>query len=67
MLPTFLRFKDLEERQIVTNWPQVKQLIIKQGFPAGSYLSPKTRVWRQDEVAEWLATRGVFKPAEGSK
>ena len=52
-----LRFADLKEAQVVTNWPQVGRLIEKQGFPSGFLLSPGCRVWDASEVEALLRGR----------
>jgi hypothetical protein len=62
MLPKFLRFKDLKERGIVANWPQLNILVERDGFPAGRLLSPNIRAWTEDEVLAWLETRPVGQP-----
>jgi predicted DNA-binding transcriptional regulator AlpA len=52
-----LRFKHLKQRRIVENWPQLKRLVERHGFPPGIYLSPNTRAWPEDEVDRWLESR----------
>lgn len=52
-----LRFADLKEAQVVTNWPQLGRLIDKQGFPPGYLLSPGCRVWDAPEIEAWLQKR----------
>ena len=52
-----LRFKDLKERGIVTNWPTVKRWIDALGFPPGKHLGPQTRVWTEAEIEAWIASR----------
>lgn len=59
MLPTFIRFRDLKVRGVVNSWPQLKNLIDRYGFPSGRLTSPQIRVWTEDEVAEWLASRPI--------
>jgi hypothetical protein len=63
MLPHFVRFRDLKERNIVQSWPALNDLIENEGFPRGRKLSPQIRVWTVDEVNAWLETR-PFEPAE---
>jgi predicted DNA-binding transcriptional regulator AlpA len=58
----FLRFKDLKERGIIQNWPTLLRWIKDEGFPAGRYLAPNTRVWSEAEVEAWLAARPTVKP-----
>jgi predicted DNA-binding transcriptional regulator AlpA len=61
-LTKLLRFADLRERGILRNWPAYKRLQ-KLGFPAGRMLSANTRVWTENEIDEWLASRPVEGPA----
>ena len=51
-----LRFADLKDANIVTNWPQLGRLIEQHGFPAGYHLSPGCRVFDADKV-EGLARK----------
>ena len=62
MLPTSVRFADLKARKIVDSWQQLGYLINTQGFPLGRYIGLRTRVWTEDEVAEWLANRPAGRP-----
>lgn len=52
-----LRFADLKEMNVVTNWPQLGRLIENQGFPPGYLLSPGCRVWDAPEIEAWLQKR----------
>jgi predicted DNA-binding transcriptional regulator AlpA len=52
-----IRFRDLQERGIVENWPQLKRLVDNQNFPSGLYLGPNSRAWFEDEVDAWLDAR----------
>jgi predicted DNA-binding transcriptional regulator AlpA len=54
-----LRFRDLQKIGIVTNWPQLKQLVQKQGFPPGRLLGVNSRAWPQEEVEAWWCSRPV--------
>ena len=54
-----LRFRDLRARGIVKNWPQLKHLKKKHNFPPGQLLTPYCRIWDEDEIEAWLATRPV--------
>jgi hypothetical protein len=61
-LPTFIRMKELKERGIVRNWPQLKDLQERAGFPLGRLLGDSnshSRVWTEDEIADWLESRPV--------
>ena len=55
--PRLLRFADLREAGIVTNWPQLKRLVDNGGFPPGFMLSPAIRVFPAGEVEAWLQGR----------
>ncbi len=52
-----LRFRDLIEMGVVKNRMTLARYIAKQHFPRGIYLTPQTRVWREDEVLAWLDSR----------
>ncbi len=52
-----LRFTDLQERKIVNNHVTLKRWIEREGFPPGFMLGPNTRVWRESEIEDWLASR----------
>lgn len=52
-----LRFHDLKERKIVTNWPQLRRMVRDYGFPPGMLLGPNTRAWSEDEIEQWVASR----------
>ena len=52
-----IRFRDLQERGIVQNWPQLKRLVTAHNFPAGLYLSANSRAWFEDEIDAWLDAR----------
>lgn len=60
-MTVLLRFPDLQERGIARSWAQLKNLQ-KLGFPLGRMLSPNARVWTEDEVDAWLASRPVEGP-----
>jgi hypothetical protein len=57
-----LRFRDLKDRKIVTNHVTLKRWIESEGFPPGRMLGPNTRVWREDEIEAWLASRPTENP-----
>ena len=61
VLPLLLRYSNLFDKGIVTSWMQLGRLIDQQGFPTGRLLSANTRVWTEDEVNEWLASRPTGK------
>jgi Prophage CP4-57 regulatory protein (AlpA) len=56
-LPQFVRFADLRSAGIVSNWPQLYNLIDVCGFPEGVMLSPNARAWRVEDIERWLASR----------
>jgi len=60
---SLLRFKQLQQRNIVKNRPQLKRLQEKHGFPKGKLVSPNIRAWTEDEVYEWYQSR----PAENAE
>lgn len=63
---TFLRFKDLKERGVVSTWPTLLSWIEKVDFPPGRYLGPNTRVWTEAEIEDWIASRPVASIKEAS-
>ena len=62
-LPKYLRFKDLQERNIISNWMTLKRRVENDGFPPGDYLGRNTRAWREDEVMAWCESRRTNKGA----
>ena len=56
-----LRFRDLQERGIIPNWPTLKARVRDHGFPPGRKLGPNTRAWTEQEVDDWLASRPSAK------
>jgi hypothetical protein len=59
----YLRFKDLQQRNIVRNWTTLARLVREQGFPAGTRLGAQTRAWDEAEVEAWLESRRITSPA----
>lgn len=55
----FLRFPDLKARQIVGNRVTLGNWIEKEGFPPGILLGPNTRVWPEEDVEAWVASRPI--------
>jgi ATP-dependent 26S proteasome regulatory subunit len=49
------RYRDLKQRGVVNNRPQLKKLIDEYGFPPGKLLSPNTRVWTDQEIFDYYA------------
>ena len=63
--PTLLRFADLKARGIINSWPSLRKYVDHYGFPPGRKISPQTRVWTDEEVAAWLASRPLATRKEG--
>jgi predicted DNA-binding transcriptional regulator AlpA len=57
-----LRFPDLKEAGIVDSWSQLKRLQEHEGFPIGCMLGPRTRVWQEQEIEDWFASRPTAGP-----
>jgi predicted DNA-binding transcriptional regulator AlpA len=57
MQDILLRFRDLQARKIVCNHVTLKRWIEREGFPPGMMLGPNTRVWRESDIEQWLASR----------
>lgn len=57
-MPKFLHFKNLRDRRIVNNRATLGRWIKKHGFPQGTLIGPNTRVWTEEEIADWFAERG---------
>ena len=57
----FLRFSDLRAAGIVNSWPMLRRRIERDGFPPGRMLGPNTRVWSEEEVEAWIASRPTTK------
>lgn len=53
----FLRFADLKQAGIVSNWVTLRNWIENEGFPPGRLLGPNTRAWTDEEIAEYLNSR----------
>lgn len=59
-----LRFPDLVAIGVFNSRMTLKRAINSQGFPAGVLLTPNCRVWREDEVDAWIATRPTARKTE---
>ena len=57
-----LRFRDLQDRGVIANWPSLKRRIKKDGFPPGRMLGPNTRAWTEAEVDAWIKSRPTAGP-----
>jgi predicted DNA-binding transcriptional regulator AlpA len=63
-----LRFRDLVALGIVANRVTLKNWIKDRGFPPGCLVGPNTRLWDEDEIAAWLASRPTdLKPVHPLK
>lgn len=58
----WLRFRDLQARKIVRNWPQLKNLQKKRGFPLGRMIGPNTRGWTEEEIEAYEESCPVEGP-----
>jgi predicted DNA-binding transcriptional regulator AlpA len=59
-LPTkqqLIEFSDLKQRGIVRSWAQLANLIKRENFPPGFYLSANTRVWEEASIDSRLESR----------
>jgi predicted DNA-binding transcriptional regulator AlpA len=63
MLPSFVRYRDLKQRGIVSSWPQLRRMQEAYGFPTGRLLGANIRAWTESEIEEWLAKCPV-KPSQ---
>ena len=60
----WLRYADLVDRGLVRNRITLGNWIRDCGFPPGRLLGPNTRVWSEQEIDFWIASRPVErKPA----
>jgi predicted DNA-binding transcriptional regulator AlpA len=61
MLAKLLRYRDLEAKAVVASWATLKNLIEQHGFPPGRLIGA-SRVWTEDEVDAWFASRPTVNP-----
>lgn len=54
-----LRFHDIKAAGIVNNRVTLAEWVEKHNFPPGRYLGPNTRVWTEQEISDWLASRPI--------
>jgi Prophage CP4-57 regulatory protein (AlpA) len=59
---TLLRFRDLKDRGIVSNWVSLKRRIERDGFPPGRMIGENTRAWLESEIDAWIASRPIEGP-----
>ena len=57
MAKKYLRYADLRSRGIVNNRVTLSNWIRNEGFPCGILAGPNSRLWPEDEVEAWLASR----------
>ena len=57
-----LRFKDLKERGIVSNHPQLRRMIDNYGFPPGIKLGENSTAWDESSINSWVENRPVALP-----
>jgi predicted DNA-binding transcriptional regulator AlpA len=57
MLPYYLRYRDLEQRQIVNSRAQLKYLQDNFGFPKPTKLGPRLAGWTEQQILGWLETQ----------
>jgi hypothetical protein len=67
-MTVLLRFKNLQQRGIVKNWPQFKRSQELYGFPLGRMLSPNIRAWTEEEIDAWIESRPIenTRPLQGA-
>jgi predicted DNA-binding transcriptional regulator AlpA len=53
----FLRFRQLKEMGVASDYAVLNDLIKKRGFPPGFKLSHKVLIFDEDEVLAWLETK----------
>jgi predicted DNA-binding transcriptional regulator AlpA len=56
-LGIYLRYKDLEERGIVQSRHQMALLQRKYGFPRPIRLNPKSSIFDEQEILDWIERR----------
>ena len=49
----WLRFSDLQARNVVKSWAQLRNKIKYQGFPPGRMTGPNERSWTEEEIDEY--------------
>jgi predicted DNA-binding transcriptional regulator AlpA len=58
-----LRFPDFIARGLFHSRMTLKRAIDTQGFPPGVLITPNARVWGEDEVNAWVASRPAARKA----
>jgi predicted DNA-binding transcriptional regulator AlpA len=64
---TFVRYKYLEDRGIISNRMQLARAIERYGFPKAIALGANTLAWDLDEVERWVKSQPRVAPKSGSK
>ena len=49
--------KGLGEKNLGYSNVHLARLIKDEGFPAPQYITPRNRVWYEDEIDSWIASR----------
>ncbi len=62
VMDRYLRFRDLVDLGIVSNWTTLGRWIRDGKFPAGVWLGPRSRAWPEQEIANWMANRPTSRP-----
>lgn len=58
-MQNLLRFIDLKNSGMIGSRPTLARMIKNHEFPPGRLLGAKTRVWTEDEVDAWFASRST--------
>jgi hypothetical protein len=66
-MANYLRFEDLRQRGIVGNRVTLGAWIRNHGFPAGLLAGPNSRLWPEDAVEQWLASRPTAPKASSKR
>jgi predicted DNA-binding transcriptional regulator AlpA len=61
-MTTYLRFRNLVDRGLFKNRQELRRLQETQGFPRGRLLGPNTRIWTEEEINTYVASRPVQMP-----
>jgi hypothetical protein len=57
-----LRYRHLVDRGLFKNRQELRRLQDRQGFPLGRLLGPNTRIWTEEEIETYIASRPVMMP-----
>lgn len=52
-MTTLLRFRDLQQRNIINSWAMLKRRVANDRFPPGRLIG-SNRVWTDEEIDEWV-------------